>query len=375
MESLINETLNKNNFEIIKIIGNGAFGKVYLGIEKQTKKPYAIKIQQKHLLILQKQVEHALYEFEILKIISGINNNNKNKNNSTNNNLNITPIRNDSFSLIHHFFQDSKFIYFVLDYIPGGELFILMRKEIKFSASDARFYIAQIIDALDTLHRNKIIYRDLKPENLLLDSDGYLKFVDFGVAKKIENKTNTLAGTPTYMAPEIVKQEYYSFEVDWWSLGILTYEMTVGLDPWDEKDPMKIYEKIKKGLILFPKNMDKKLKNFIQHLLIGDPNKRMGSFLNDNDIQKEKENENLMNQNNINEKKKEIKKINIYEHIYIKNYPWKELRNKEIIPFYTPKIKKKDDASNFNEYQDDDDDDIEIDDVSEDKDPFLAWKW
>ena len=373
MESLINENLNKNDFEIIKIIGNGSFGKVYLGIEKQTKKPYAIKIQQKHLLILQKQVEHALYEFEILKIISGINNNSKNKSNLSNNNLNIPPIRNDSFSLIHHFFQDSKFIYFVLDYIPGGELFTLMRKEIKFSASDARFYIAQIIDALDSLHRNNIIYRDLKPENLLLDSDGYLKFVDFGVAKKIENKTNTLAGTPTYMAPEIVMQEYYSFEVDWWSLGILTYEMTVGLDPWNEEDPMKIYEKIKKGLILFPKNMDKKLKNFIQHLLIGDPSKRMGIFLNDNDKQKEKENENLMNQNNMKDNKKEIKKINIYEHIYIKNYPWKELRNKEIIPSYTPKIKKKDDASNFNEYQDDDD--IEIDDVSEDKDPFLAWNW
>ena len=326
--------------------------------------------------MLQNQVEHVFYEYNILKLISGINNNKNNVNSdingNNNSNINKSHIRNDSFSLIHHFFQDSKFIYFVLDYIPGGELFTLMRKEIKFSENNARFYITQIIDALDTLHRNKIIYRDLKPENLLLDSEGYLKFVDFGVAKQIENKTNTLAGTPTYMAPEIVKQEYYSFEVDWWSLGILTYEMTVGLDPWDENDPMKIYEKIKKGLILFPKNMNKKLKNFIQHLLIGDPNKRMGTFLNDK--QKEKENDNSMNKNNISGNKKEIKKINIYEHIYVKNYPWKELRNKKIEPVYTPKIKKKDDASNFNEYQDDDDD-IEIEDVSEDKDPFLSWNW
>ena len=376
MESLINETLNKHDFETIKIIGNGSFGKVYLGTEKQSKKPYAIKVQQKHLLMLQNQVEHAFYEYNILKLISGINNNKNNINSdingNNNSNINKSHIRNDSFSLIHHFFQDSKFIYFVLDYIPGGELFTLMRKEIKFSENNARFYITQIIDALDTLHRNKIIYRDLKPENLLLDSEGYLKFVDFGVAKQIENKTNTLAGTPTYMAPEIVKQEYYSFEVDWWSLGILTYEMTVGLDPWNENDPMKIYEKIKKGLILFPKNMNKKLKNFIQHLLIGDPNKRMGTFLNDK--QKEKENDNSMNKNNISGNKKEIKKINIYDHIYVKNYPWKELRNKKIEPVYTPKIKKKDDASNFNEYQDDDDD-IEIEDVSEDKDPFLSWNW
>ena len=363
MESLINETLNKNDFEIIKIIGNGSFGKVYLGIEKQTKKPYAIKIQQKHLLILQNQVEHSLYEFNILKLISG---------KVKNSNSNSSPIRNDSFSLIHHFFQDSKFIYYILDYIPGGELFTLMRKEIKFTANNARFYITQIIDALDTLHKSKIIYRDLKPENLLLDSDGYLKFVDFGVAKQIENKTNTLAGTPTYMAPEIVKNEYYSFEVDWWSLGILTYEMTVGLDPWDENDPIKIYEKIKKGLILFPKNMDKKLKNFIQHLLIGDPTKRMGTFSSSELKKREKENENIINKSN--DTKREIKKINIYEHIYVKNYPWKELRNKELIPFYTPKIKKKDDASNFNEYQDDDEE-IEIEDISEDKDPFLSWEW
>ena len=369
MESLINETLNKYDFEIIKIIGNGSYGKVYLGIEKQTKNPYAIKVQQKHLLMLQNQVEHAFYEFNILKLISGINNKN------SNNNSNVNPIRNDSFSLIHHFFQDSKFIYYVLDYIPGGELFTLMRKEIKFSASNARFYIAQIIDALDTLHKNKIIYRDLKPENLLIDTDGYLKLVDFGVAKKIENKTNTLAGTPTYMAPEIVKNEYYSFEVDWWSLGILTYEMTVGLDPWDENDTMKIYEKIKKGLIQFPKNFDKKLKNFIQHLLIGDPKKRMGIFTENEKKEKEKENENIMNHNTINNGKKEIHKINIYDHIYVKNYPWKELRNKEIIPFYSPKIKKKDDASNFKEYLDDDDEDIEIDDISEDKDPFLSWEW
>ena len=360
MESLINDTLNKYDFEMIKIIGNGSYGKVYLSIEKSTKKPYAIKIQQKNLLKLQSQVEHALYEFNILKLISG----------KTNNNINI---KKNYFALINNFFQDSKFIYYVLDYVPGGELFTLMRKDIKFSPTNARFYIAQIIEALDTLHRNKIIYRDLKPENLLIDSDGYLKFVDFGVAKQIENRTNTLAGTPTYMAPEIVKKEDYSFEVDWWSLGILTYEMTVGLDPWDENDPIKIYEKIKKGLILFPKNMDKKLKNFIQHLLIGDPKKRMGSFINEN--QKEKENENSLNNNNDNnDGKKEIKKINIYEHIFLKNFPWKELRNKELIAFYIPKIKKKDDASNFNEYQDDDDD-VEIDDILEGDDPFLSWEF
>ena len=90
---------------------------------------------------------------------------------------------------------------------------------------------------------------------------------------------------------------------------------------------------------------------------------------------KDKENENIMNQNNLNNVKKEINKINIYDHVYLKNYPWKELRSKELIPFYTPKIKKKDDASNFNEYPDDDDEEIEIDDISEDKDPFLSWNW
>ena len=97
----------------------------------------------------------------------------------------------------------------------------------------------------------------------------------------------------------------------------------------------------------------------------------MGSFIDDNQKEKEKENENNLNNNNT---KKEIKKINIYEHIFLKNYPWKELRNKELIAFYIPKIKKKDDASNFNEYQDDDDD-VEIDDILEGDDPFLSWEF
>ena len=367
MESLIGEALN-NDYEIVKIIGTGSYGKVYLGIDKQSKKPYAIKIQQKHLLMLQNQVEHVKYEFEILKLLSA---GSYNINNSTSNiNSSITNKKNDYFSTIHKFFQDSKFIYFVLDYIPGGELFTLMRKEVKFSVTNARFYITQIIDAINYLHEHKIIYRDLKPENILLDSDGYIKFVDFGVAKQIKDKTNTLAGTPTYMAPEIVKKEYYGFEVDWWSLGILTYEMTVGLDPWDENDPMIIYEKILKGHIFFPKNMDKKLKNFIQHLLIGDPKKRMGTFIgdrkSDNELNLNEDKSNNENSSN------EIKKINIYDHIFVKTFPWKELRNKQIIAWHIPKIKNIGDASNFNEYPDDDSD-IEIEDVSEDKDPFLSW--
>ena len=186
MESFINDTLSKQNLEIIRILGNGAFGKVYLAQDKQSQKLYAIKIQQKHLLILQDQVSHCLYEFNILKLLAG----------RTNPNLKI---RNDPFPLIRNFLQDSKFIYYILDYIPGGELFTLMRKEVKFTPNNAKFYIAQLIDALDILHRQKIVYRDLKPENLLLDSDGYLKIVDFGVAKQIEGKTKTLAGTPTHM--------------------------------------------------------------------------------------------------------------------------------------------------------------------------------
>lgn len=223
-----------DNYDIIKIIGTGAFGRVYLIKNKITHKSYALKALKKSKIIESNQIEHSYSERTILKEL------------------------NHQFLIsLYHFCQDSKYLYFILDFIPGGELFTLIRSEASFKPDNARFYVAQIIQALNYLHSKKIIYRDLKPENILFDFQGYIKITDLGAAKILDGKTYTLLGTPTYLAPEVILKHGYHFAADWWSLGVLTYEMVVGIDPWDENDPHMIYQKIIEGKVLFPKNMHK----------------------------------------------------------------------------------------------------------------------
>jgi protein kinase A len=153
--------------------------------------------------------------------------------------------------------QDSKMIYFLLEYIPGGELFTLMRNDIIFPQEQARFYCANIIKVFEYLHSLNVIYRDLKPENILIDVNGYLRLTDFGFAKKIDGKTYTICGTPEYLAPEIVLNRGYSKPADWWALGVITYEMLAGIDPFNDTDPMMVFNKIIKGKVKFPKLMNR----------------------------------------------------------------------------------------------------------------------
>lgn len=120
-----------------------------------------------------------------------------------------------------------------------------------------RFYAAHVITIFEYLHEKNIIYRDLKPENILVNSNGYLKLTDFGFAKVINQKTFTLCGTPEYLAPEIILSKGHGMPVDWWTLGILLYEMLIGIDPFNDEDPMMIYQKIIKGRVNFPNSIDK----------------------------------------------------------------------------------------------------------------------
>ena len=153
--------------------------------------------------------------------------------------------------------NDPKYLYFVLEFIQGGELFTILRSQGNFPEEQAKFYGAHIITIIEYLHSKNIIYRDLKPENVLINVNGYLKLTDFGFAKIVEGKTYTLCGTPEYLAPEIILNKGHSKPVDWWTLGILLYEMLVGIDPFNDDDPMMIYQKIIKGKIKFPKTIDK----------------------------------------------------------------------------------------------------------------------
>jgi protein kinase X len=176
-----------------------------------------------------------------------------------------------------------------------------------------RFYLSQIVVIFDYLHTNNIVYRDLKPENIMINQDGYLKLTDFGFAKRVTGKTFTVCGTPGYMAPEILLSKGHSQPADWWALGVLLYEMVVGIDPFADDDIMNIYQKILKCEVTYPKYMDSKAKSLMKHLLVGDISKRYGCMLNGvNDI---------------------------YTHRMFRDFNWKGLVNRELVPEHLPQIR------------------------------------
>ena len=148
-------------------------------------------------------------------------------------------------------FQDDKLLYMVLEYVVGGEFFTHLRTAGRFDNATSRFYSAQITMIFEYLHDQDFIYRDLKPENLLLDKDGYLKITDFGFAKRVAFKTYTLCGTPEYIAPEVLLNKGHGKGVDWWTLGILNYEMLAGQPPFVDDDPMGIYQQILAGAFFY----------------------------------------------------------------------------------------------------------------------------
>ena len=194
------------------------------------------------------------------------------------------------------------------------------------------------------LHSKNIIYRDLKPENILLDKSGYLKLTDFGFAKVCEGRTYTLCGTPEYLAPEILLNKGHGKPVDWWTLGVLLYEMMVGIDPFNDPYPMMVYQKIIKGKIKFPKNIDKDGKSLIKHLLVGDVSKRYGCL------------------------KRGVK--DIIQHKFFENFDWNGLLFRTMRPPYVPKVKNNEDTANYNEYPDSN---SEVPGLKQDKDPFINW--
>jgi len=174
-------------------------------------------------------------------------------------------------------YKDKDRLYFLLEPVLGGELFTVLRSRETFSENTARFFAASVVMAFEYMHSKDIIYRDLKPENLLLDGQGYLKVTDFGFAKVIQGgRTFTLCGTPDYLAPEIVAGKGHGKGVDWWTVGVLIYEMLAGYPPFYDEDPMKTYEKIMKGHVTYPSNFSKDAKAIISKLLEHQPTKRLG---------------------------------------------------------------------------------------------------
>ncbi|CAM9730298.1 unnamed protein product [Phaeothamnion confervicola] len=173
-------------------------------------------------------------------------------------------------------FQDERSLHMVLEYIVGGEFFSHLRRAGRFENHVGRFYAAHVALIFEYLHAQDIIYRDLKPENLLLDSKGFLMITDFGFAKRVSFKTYTLCGTPEYIAPEVLLNKGHGKGVDWWTLGILIFEMLVGQPPFVDDDPLKVYQQVLAGKLGFPRFIDKSAKSLIKKVLVADLTKRYG---------------------------------------------------------------------------------------------------
>jgi serine/threonine protein kinase len=244
-----------SDFELKETIGTGTFGRVRLCRHKTLHKYFALKILKKQEVLRMKQIDHLLAEASILSEVSH-------------------PF---IVNMIRGFMDDDR-LYILLEYVVGGELFSHLRKSGKFPNDVAKFYSAEVMNAFEYLHSKDIIYRDLKPENLLLDGLGNIKITDFGFAKRVSERTFTLCGTPEYLAPEMIQSKGHHKAVDWWALGILLYEMLVGYPPFFDESPFKIYEKILEGKLQFPKWIDPRAKDLTKGLLTQDPTKRLGSL-------------------------------------------------------------------------------------------------
>ncbi|KAF9942659.1 hypothetical protein BGZ67_000473 [Mortierella alpina] len=242
------------------VLGTGTFGRVYLTKFRHNQTYYAMKVLKKSEVVRLKQVEHINSEKQILSQVH-------------------FPFIVNLFTT----FQDESNLYMLLEYVIGGELFSHLRKAGRFTNDMTRFYAAEIVLAIEYLHSRDVIYRDLKPENLLLDSAGHIKITDFGFAKRVEDRTWTLCGTPEYLAPEIIQSKGHGKPVDWWALGILIFEMLAGYPPFFDDNPFGIYEKILAGRIYFPAHIDSTAKDLIKKLLTADRTKRLGNLKDGSD--------------------------------------------------------------------------------------------
>ncbi|XP_058458368.1 cAMP-dependent protein kinase catalytic subunit PRKX [Malaya genurostris] len=290
-----------DDFQILKTIGTGTFGRVCLCRDRHTDKYWAMKILAMADVIRLKQIEHVKNEKNILQEID---------------HPFIVNMR------WHN--KDDCCLYMLFEYVSGGELFSYLRNAGRFDNTTANFYACEIVLALEYLHTLSVVYRDLKPENLLLDRDGHLKITDFGFAKKLKDRTWTLCGTPEYLAPEIIQSKGHNKAVDWWALGILIHEMLVGYPPFYDDNPFGIYEKILSGKIEWSRHIEPVAKDLIKKLLVQDRTKRLGNMKNGAE--------------------------DVKRHRWFKHLDWDVVIKRQLKPPIVPKFVNEGDTGNFDDY-------------------------
>ncbi|XP_048832792.1 serine/threonine-protein kinase Sgk3 [Brienomyrus brachyistius] len=256
------------DFDFLKVIGKGSFGKVFLAKHRLDGKYYAIKVLQKRLIVHRREQKHIMAERSVL----------------------LKSVKHPFLVGLHYSFQTADKLYLVLDFINGGELFFHLQRERTFPEPRARFYVAEIASALGYLHSLNIIYRDLKPENILLDFQGHVVLTDFGLCKEgmgLADTTSTFCGTPEYLAPEVLRKQPYDNTVDWWCLGSVLYEMLFGLPPFYSRDTHEMYDNILHQALRMKPGASCQAEAFLRGLLQKERTLRLGCHGDFNEIKKQ----------------------------------------------------------------------------------------
>ncbi|XP_011637358.1 atypical protein kinase C isoform X3 [Pogonomyrmex barbatus] len=302
-----------NDFELIRVIGRGSYAKVLMVELKRTKRIYAMKVIKKSLVTDDEDIDWVQTEKHVFETAS-----------------------NHPFLVgLHSCFQTPSRLFFVIEFVRGGDLMFHMQRQRRLPEDHARFYVAEISLALNFLHEKGIIYRDLKLDNVLLDHEGHVKLTDYGMCKegiREGDNTGTFCGTPNYIAPEILRGEEYSFSVDWWALGVLLYEMLAGRSPFDltgaAEDPDKntedfLFQVILEKTIRIPRSLSVKAASVLKGFLCKDPAERLGCG------------------------KRPSGFLDIVAHPFFKAIDWEMLEQKQVTPPYKPRLDSDRDLANF----------------------------
>lgn len=290
-----------DDFEMLKVLGKGTFGKVMLAKEKGSGQLFAIKVLKKEVILEKEEVTHTLTENTVLQ--------------STDHPF-LTSLK--------YSFQTAELLCFVLEYVNGGELFFHLSREKVFTEDRAKFYAAEITLAINYLHDHSIIYRDLKLENLLLDKEGHVKITDFGLCKQemsFGTTTTTFCGTPEYLAPEILEDNDYGRSVDWWGLGVVMYEMMCGHLPFYNRNHEVLFDLILHEEIRLPDHLSPSAKDILSKMLDKNPHTRLGGGQRDG--------------------------REVMEHPFFASIDFDKLYNKELPVPFKPKITSDTDVSYF----------------------------
>ncbi|XP_034110976.2 serine/threonine-protein kinase N isoform X12 [Drosophila albomicans] len=297
--------LSMENFRLLSVLGRGHFGKVILSQLRSNNQYYAIKALKKGDIIARDEVESLLSEKRIFEVANAM--------------------RHPFLVNLYSCFQTEQHVCFVMEYAAGGDLMMHIHTDV-FLEPRAVFYAACVVLGLQYLHENKIIYRDLKLDNLLLDTDGYVKIADFGLCKEgmgFGDRTGTFCGTPEFLAPEVLTETSYTRAVDWWGLGVLIFEMLVGESPFPGDDEEEVFDSIVNDEVRYPRFLSLEAIAVMRRLLRKNPERRLGSSERDaEDVKKQ---------------------------AFFRSIVWDDLLLRKVKPPFVPTINHLEDVSNFDE--------------------------